>query len=322
MTTGGTLANLKGFIESKGGKVKAIQTIGAAQFATNLKIMPGTLKNLRETYGQSLKEALDFVYGGPIHEKNLTESEARTFIRSKGEILERRRKARDESKGRQGFSLGQRRAPQRTLPAKELTSPEDGEGMDTGREPAGKVPPEELTRISALVQKIAHSKVVFQDTISIDLRDPKVQAGLKKHGWTDEEISLYISEGYTAHQVAGRMTPVLVSPTQWKAMINVAIQGKDAWQVKSTALHEAFEAVRDFMLTPQEKEILDRRIPGKEGRSATEIQAEAFADYSMGKKGLVLPKSLQSLFDKIQAFFERLGNLSPGPGLQIRRGHL
>ena len=124
VTTGGTLANLKGFIESKGGKVKAIQTIGAAQFATNLKIMPATLKKLRETYGQNLKEALEFVYGGPIHEENLTESEARTFIRNKGEILERRRKARDEGQGRQGFSLGQRRAPQRTLPPKEADLPQ------------------------------------------------------------------------------------------------------------------------------------------------------------------------------------------------------
>jgi len=115
VTTGGTLANLKGFIESKGGKVKAIQTIGAAQFATNLKIMPATLKKLRETYGQNLRETLEFVYGGPIHEKNLTESEARTFIHNQAEILERRRKARDAGKGQPGFSLGQRRAPQRAL---------------------------------------------------------------------------------------------------------------------------------------------------------------------------------------------------------------
>ena len=110
------------------------------------------------------------------------------------------------------------------------------------------------------------------------------------------------------------MTPVLVSPTQWQAIINVAVQGKTGWQVKSTALHEAFEAVRDFMLTPEEREILDRRISGKEGKSSSEIQAEAFADYAMGKKGLLVPRSVQTIFDKIKAFFERLSNYLRGLG--------
>ncbi|MBP1713691.1 MAG: hypothetical protein H6Q42_1894, partial [Deltaproteobacteria bacterium] len=314
VTTGGTLANLKGFIESKGGRVKAIQTIGAAQFATNLKIMPATLKKLREAYGQSLKEVLDFVYGGPIHEENLTESEARTFIRNKGEIFERKRKARDEGKGRQGFSLGQRRAPQRTLPPKELTSPKGWKEIEGGKEPGPKIRQDELSNIAALVERIAHSRVFFPENIPIDLRDPANQAGLKKHGYTDEEIGLYISEGYTAHNVGGRMTPVLVSPTKWQAIISVAVEGKTAWQVKATALHEAFEAVRDFMLTKEEREILDRKMPGWGNISTSEIQAEAFADYVMGKKGRLVPRSVQTAFDKIKAFFERLANYLHGLG--------
>ena len=110
------------------------------------------------------------------------------------------------------------------------------------------------------------------------------------------------------------MTPVLVSPTQWQAIINVAIQGKTAWQVKSTALHEAFEAVRDFMLTPEEREILDRKMPGWGKISSSEIQAEAFADYVMGKKGRLVPRSVQTIFDKIKAFFERLDNYLRGLG--------
>ena len=218
MTTGGTLANLKGFIESKGGKVKAIQTIGAAQFATNLRVMPGTLGNLRRTYGQTLKEALEYVYGGPTHEENLTESEARTFIRNKREILDRAGKAQAEGRLGQRLSLDERRAPQRIPAEKGIARRRKGRvGKGRAGDPWRRIRHEELADISALIEKIASSRVVFENTIQVDLRDPSNQAALKKHGYTDEEISLYISEGYTAHQVAGRMTPVLVSPTQWQA---------------------------------------------------------------------------------------------------------
>jgi N12 class adenine-specific DNA methylase len=318
VTTGGTLANLKGFIEARGGKVKAIQTIGAAQFATNLKVMPGTVRKLRETYGQSLKEVLEYVYGGPTHEKNLTESEARTFIRNKGKILERAGKAKTEGRFGQGIGLDARRAPQRRLPEKGIarrTAAPEGWGR-IEPEPTEEIPHEELADISALVEKIASARVVFQDIIQVDLRDPDTQAGLKKHGYTGEEISRYISQGYTAHQVAGRMTPVLVSPNQWKALISISLQGKEAWQVRSTALHEAFEAARNFMLTDEEVKVLDARIPGRGGKAASEVQADAFANYMMRKRPALTPRTVQAVFDKIRNFFERLGNYLRGLGFE------
>jgi hypothetical protein len=81
----------------------------------------------------------------------------------------------------------------------------------------------ELNAISALVNWMVGSHAVLEDTLTVNLRDPQVQAGLKKHGWTQEEIDLRIEEGFTPINVASSMSPVLVSPGQWKAMIQVAI---------------------------------------------------------------------------------------------------
>ena len=174
----------------------------------------------------------------------------------------------------------------------------------------------ELNQISALVSRIAGSHAVFQNTLEVNLRDPQTQIGLKKHGWTAEEIQQRIDQGYTVHRVAGSMSPVLTSPNQWRALIHVAVGGSPAWRVQSRALHEAFEAVRDFMLTPEEKELLDQVMPGRNGKSASEVQAYAFGDYFTEAKGVLIPKTAKGFFDRIKAFFIRLKNYINGLGFQ------
>ncbi|HPC33857.1 MAG TPA: JAB domain-containing protein, partial [Syntrophales bacterium] len=97
VTQGGTLANLKGFIEAKGGKVIGIHTLGAAMFSTNLKVSPATVEKLKNTYGQNLDSVLSYVYGGKTNVEHITESEARTFLNKKDELLDAARAGRLEA---------------------------------------------------------------------------------------------------------------------------------------------------------------------------------------------------------------------------------
>ena len=69
------------------------------------------------------------------------------------------------------------------------------------------------------------------------------------------------------------------------------------------------------MLTDEEVKILDARYPGKEGRSASEVQADAFADWVKNEKRPV-PRSAKSIFEKISQFFERLSNFLEGLGFK------
>jgi N12 class adenine-specific DNA methylase len=182
--------------------------------------------------------------------------------------------------------------------------------------PQQKIPERELLAISALVNKMVGSKVVFQDVVQYNLEDPKVQSGLRKHGYSQAEIDARIARGDTALQVAGSMTPQLILPNQWKALIRVSLRGKEGPKVMMDAFHEAFEAARKLMLTEQEIKILDQKLPGREGIAASEIQSDAFADYMIGKRRGIIPQSVQTIFDKIQLLFERIRNFLNGLGFR------
>ena len=118
------------------------------------------------------------------------------------------------------------------------------------------------------------------------------------------------------------MTPVLVDPDEWKSLIRVAVGGKSAATVRSVAFHEAFEAARRLMLTPEEIKLLDAKFPGREGKSASEIQADIFGDYWTEKKGILIPKSARTLFDKIARFLRADKELPGRPGIPDGRGYL
>lgn len=77
---GGTIANLKGFIETRGGRVILASTLTGKPYSAKLALEPATLKALRAKHGDRLeswwKEA--FGYGFEF----LTESEARYLERA------------------------------------------------------------------------------------------------------------------------------------------------------------------------------------------------------------------------------------------------
>ena len=82
VTQGGTLANLRGYVESKGGDVAAATALTGKQYSAKLALSDETLSNIREQYSESGLEKWwgeQFGYGF----EKLTESEARYLLRAK-----------------------------------------------------------------------------------------------------------------------------------------------------------------------------------------------------------------------------------------------
>lgn len=77
---GGTLANLKGLLESRGASVIGATTLTGKAYSAKLNLTEETLQNLRSKYGTELEEwwLATFGYGF----ERLTESEARYLIRA------------------------------------------------------------------------------------------------------------------------------------------------------------------------------------------------------------------------------------------------
>ncbi|MFB2863093.1 LPD38 domain-containing protein [Aeromonas sp. MdU4] len=82
LTQGGTLANLKGYIENRGGEVLATTALTGKQYSAKIAIDSSTLEQLREQYDGTGLEAWwqnRFGYGFD----SLTESEGRYILRAK-----------------------------------------------------------------------------------------------------------------------------------------------------------------------------------------------------------------------------------------------
>ena len=77
---GGTMANLKGHIESNGGRVVAAVTLTGKPYSAELTPLPQTLQALREKHGTELE---NWCIGHFAHTFDaLTESEARYLART------------------------------------------------------------------------------------------------------------------------------------------------------------------------------------------------------------------------------------------------
>ena len=104
VTGGGTFSELKDYIESKGGNVVRLVSLGAAQFSAKVAVSEKTKLALTEKYGK--KELSSFLKDHVLHGGNvdaLTESEARTILQApsldsaRDRIAEKRAEAGGES---------------------------------------------------------------------------------------------------------------------------------------------------------------------------------------------------------------------------------
>jgi hypothetical protein len=77
---GGTLANLRGYVESKGGRVLGAVTLTGKAYSAKLCLQGETLSGLREKHGTRIEEWWAATYGYSF--ERLTESEARYLTRS------------------------------------------------------------------------------------------------------------------------------------------------------------------------------------------------------------------------------------------------
>ncbi|MCG6552142.1 MAG: phosphoribosyltransferase [Candidatus Magnetominusculus sp. LBB02] len=99
---GGTIANLRGFIEDNGGRVIAVSTLTESRDSRKLALRLETLEALERKYGQELDEFWRVSFGHGI--STLTEAEGGNLLRQQSfdVIRTRMAKAADEARGR-GF---------------------------------------------------------------------------------------------------------------------------------------------------------------------------------------------------------------------------
>lgn len=77
---GGTIANLKGFVESQGAQVLGATTLTGKSYSAKLRLTGATLQELRRRHGNELEQWWLAAFGYSF--ERLTESEARYLIRS------------------------------------------------------------------------------------------------------------------------------------------------------------------------------------------------------------------------------------------------
>ncbi|MBW7900501.1 MAG: phosphoribosyltransferase [Rhodocyclaceae bacterium] len=94
---GGTLANLKGYIESQGGKVLAAVALTGKLYSARLRLFPERLAELRSKHGQELEHWWQSRFGHAFDA--LTESEARYLARTADADTIRNRIAAAEQAG-------------------------------------------------------------------------------------------------------------------------------------------------------------------------------------------------------------------------------
>ena len=94
---GGTLANLRGHIESHGGRVSAAVVLTGKPHSAKLQLSPERLKELRNTHGTELEHWWKERFGHAFDA--LTESEARYLVRTPDVATVRNRIAAAEQAG-------------------------------------------------------------------------------------------------------------------------------------------------------------------------------------------------------------------------------
>ena len=77
---GGTLANLRGYIESKGGKVIAATVLTGKQYSAKIALNRTTLQELRNKHGKELENWWQERFGHTFD--SLTQSEARYLFKT------------------------------------------------------------------------------------------------------------------------------------------------------------------------------------------------------------------------------------------------
>ncbi|KJU84816.1 protein TraN [Candidatus Magnetobacterium bavaricum] len=97
---GGTIANLRGYIEYNGGRVIAVSTLTESRDGRKLALRPETLEALEKKYGQELDEFWRGSFGHAI--ATLTEAEGGNLLRQSSfdVIRTRMAKAAEQARGR------------------------------------------------------------------------------------------------------------------------------------------------------------------------------------------------------------------------------
>lgn len=149
------------------------------------------------------------------------------------------------------------------------------------------------------------TKFSFVDEIWIDRNDPKFTESIKqwaKLNKLDGRIPGKVRFGGVTYVWDTTALGLLSS-------IEVATKGFKKGEIANAAYHEAWHTIRGMLLTEKEKAVLDERWDNKES------EAEAFADWAIGKKRLQ-PLSVRRIFEKVKEFLRAFGNYLEGKGFK------
>lgn len=186
LTQGGTIADLKGFIESNGGKVLGATVLMGKQYSAKLRPSAETIQGVRSRYGRDFESWWKREFGYGLDK--LTESEARYLLKIRGEdadsLRNRLLEARQRGVGRladganaqnqagtasqvASSSPNADKIRDRVTEAKQAGDRSDSQGSDqridiAPRQPAGDIPSSNRRQIAQ--QEFAAVEAQYRDT--------------------------------------------------------------------------------------------------------------------------------------------------------------
>ncbi len=193
-----------------------------------------------------------------------------------------------------GFQLAEGR---NLLENKPSTPPEVGGDLSVSRSRSSlRVPPAQIEGIIKEVQRIAApgTQVEVKDKITIDPEELRTALEAWGEGNMDAEIN-----------IRGTHRAVPFNGGQFSSLIELSLANMDP---KTTPYHEAFHSVQELLLSDNERAIIEKAYPEKDGISSKERQAEAFAEYATNKGGkrVLIPERIRSIFSRIADFLKRM----------------
>ncbi|MBF0247042.1 MAG: hypothetical protein HQL36_03060 [Alphaproteobacteria bacterium] len=285
LTMGGTLAGLRGYIESRGGNVILASTLTGYGAAANIAVQPKMLRKLRQKYGNALDTWLKEELGYGI--ETLTQGEA-GHILSAGTLDELGNRIAAARR-----AAGERQTARQAGQEKSL-KPDGNERFSTAQETASQDTLVDAVR--DLFAKIAPEGTRLNILDSLVVSHPN----LKLSGSATTERT----------EVSGAYSPI-------HDLVSVALNRDALTAVRHETMH-ALKAGGFF--TEQEwnvlvKESQRRWMKRYSVRDEEEGIAYAYGDFRGGKRVSGLPL-VKRAFKRLTTLLDRLSNLLQGMGFQ------
>lgn len=293
ITSGGTIAELANYIQSKGGKVVGVIPLANASRSATIGAKPDLVQRVKEKFDE---ETLTQFLG--INPEALTTPELYFILKHKDAISLRNKitQARIE---RGGAGL------QEAIPARPA--------LQLARRGAEAPAPYTLTRSQK--QNLGRLANLVKTWLKSMNPDPEVLArinvdlqpiiDISKHV-PAEEVEEYVRLGATPERIMGMTTWDSLNAT-----ITLALNHQSLADLERTTYHEYFEIALKWLFPKADIDTLTRLFDG-------DIQeaADTFADFMYRRQRAITdrPKGVGRIFRRLRALLQRLANMLKGKG--------